>query len=224
MLNLIIKKITQLIQIRQPADQSLILKVFRSSKSERCLNPQVPKYPSIRSQSLIETIVAIGIIVTAIVAILTVGLTQVVLGGQSAERVTAVNFAREGIEIIHTIVDSNRLDPDQSWPYGLDTNDDYILNYDATALNVPATFDGEETIANCLNCHLCRQENDLYEHCASQEVFRRIVTIAAGDDLDDEGVGNCDNNCEKKIISTVYWLERERAHTVTLENRLTNWR
>ncbi len=183
-------------------------------------NPQAPKHPSTQSQSLIETIVAIGIIVTAIVAILTVGLTQVVLGGQSAERVMATDLAREGIEIVYTIVNSNRLDPDQSWPYGLTANDDYILDYDATALDRPATFSGEETIANCLNCHLCRQANDLHTHCASVGVFRRMVTVADGDDLG----GSCAANCEKKITSTVYWLERERVHTVTLESRLTDWR
>jgi len=176
--------------------------------------------PRIKAQSLIETIVAIGIIVVAIVAILTVGLTQVVLGGQSAERIMAVNFAREGIEIVNAIINSNRLDPNQSWPYGLDDNDDYIVDYDTDVLDTPATFSGEETIANCLNCHLCRQNSDLYVHCASLEVFRRIVTVADGDNLG----GNCAGNCEKKITSTVYWLERERTHTVTLESRLTDWR
>ncbi|MCH7759773.1 hypothetical protein IID20_05470, partial [Patescibacteria group bacterium] len=84
-------------------------------------------------QSLIETIVAVGIIVTAIVAILSVGLTDVVLGGQSGERVIAINLAREGIEVIYTIRNSNRLDPDQSWPYGL-TNDDWRINYSTTDL------------------------------------------------------------------------------------------
>lgn len=174
-----------------------------------------------QSQSLIETIVAVSIIVVAIVAILTVGLTQVVLGGQSTERIMATNFAREGIEIVYAIVNSNRLNPDQSWPYGLDVNGHYVLNYNATALNVKANFGlEEEIIDNCLNCHLCQQSDDLHTHCASVQVFRRLITISNGEDLG----GNCIVPCEKKIVSTVSWQERENTHTVVLESRLTDWR
>ncbi len=183
----------------------------------------------ISGQSLIETIVAVSIIVIAIVAILAVGLTLLVLGGQSAERIMAVNLAREGVEIVYAVVYSNHLDPNETWPYGL-TNDIYIINYDDDSLiddsdpltedATPATFDGSETIANCLNCHLCKGDGDLHTHCAQQEVFRRMITITDGDDL----TGNCGGDCEKKIISTVYWLERNRFHTVTLESRLTDWR
>jgi len=56
-----------------------------------------------KAQSLIETIVALGVIVTAVVAILSVGLAHTILGGESAERVMATNLAREGLEIIVAI-------------------------------------------------------------------------------------------------------------------------
>lgn len=174
------------------------------------------------AQSLIETIVAIGIVVTAIVAILSLGLTHLTLGGASSERVIAINLSREGIEVIHAIRDSNWLDPDQSWPYGLTPNDDYILNYNATSLTA-ATFDGAETIENCTNCYLCQDLTyDYYTHtdCVVEEVFRRMITISAGDDLG----GNCSADCEKKIVSTVYWTEHENEHSVSIETRFTDWR
>ena len=174
-----------------------------------------------KSQSLIETIVAIGIIVVAIVAILSVGLTSLVLGGQSSERVLATNLAREGIEVVYAIVSSNRLDPDQSWPYGMTSNDIYIIDYNDTALDTAATFDGAETIDNCTNCYLCKQVSDLYTHvdCLSHQVFRRMVAVSAGDDLG----GNC-SSCEKKLVATIYWIERGREHTLSLESHLTDWR
>ena len=172
-------------------------------------------------QSLIETIVAIGIIVTAIVAILSVGLTDVILGGQSGERVIAINLAREGIEVIYAIRNSNRLDPDQSWPYGL-SNGDWRINYSTTNLtgNEAAFSGGGSTIEDCTNCYLCQQENDTYVTCEQQEIFYRMVTISAGDVLG----GNCPIDCEKQIVSTIYWQERGRPHTVSLETRLTDWR
>jgi len=179
-----------------------------------------------KAQSLIETIVAIGIIVVAIVAILSVGLTSMILGGQSSERVLATNLAREGIEVVYAIVSSNRLDPNQSWPYGMTVDDIYVIDYNDTALDTAATFDNGGTIDNCTNCYLCRQASDLYTHtdCLSHQVFRRIVTVSPGDDLDDEGVGNCDDNCEKKLVATIYWIERGREHTLSLEAHLTDWR
>lgn len=180
------------------------------------------QFPSTQSQSLIETIVAIGVIVTAIVAILSVGLSHTILGGQSAENIQATNLAREGIEVINAIVSSNRLDPDQSWPFGITTNDIYVVDYNDTSLGTVATFSGAETIDNCTNCYLCKQTNDLYTHtdCVQQEVFRRMITVSDGDDLG----GNCSNNCEKKIVSTVYWIERGREHTLSVEYHLTDWR
>jgi len=174
-----------------------------------------------KAQSLIETIVAIGIIVVAIVAILSVGLTSMILGGQSTERVQATNLAREGIEVVNAIVSSNRLDPDQSWPYGMTPNDIYIIDYNDTALDTPASFGGGETIDNCTNCYLCKQASDLYTHtdCLSHQVFRRMVTVSAGDNLG----GNC-SGCEKKLVATIYWIERGREHSLNLEFHLTDWR
>ena len=138
-----------------------------------------------QAQSLIETIVAVNIVVIAVVAILGVGLAHLSLGGQSAERVAATNLAREGIEVILAIRNSNWLDPDLSWPYGL-TNGDHIVDFNSYSLTF-ATFDGTETIANCDNCYLCRQTSgdyvDTHLHCGSNEVFRRMITIADGDDL-----------------------------------------
>ena len=224
MLNLIVKKYTQLIKQINAYINFLRRQQVPNPQvpNPQVPNPQVPKYPSTQSQSLIETIVAIGIIVTAVVAILSIGLTSTILSGQTAERVVATNLAREGIEVIYAIVNSNRLDPSQSWPYGLTTNDKYVVDYDGTALGTPATFSGSEIIDNCTNCYLCRQATDLYTHanCAVEEVFRRMVTISDGDDLG----GNCGDACEKKIVSTVYWRERGAGHSLSFEVHLTDWR
>lgn len=171
------------------------------------------------AQSLIETIVAIGIMVTAIVAILSIGLTHLVTGGQSRERVVAINLAREGIEIVYAIRNSNWLDPGQSWPYDL-TNDDWIINYNSDQL-VEAVFSGGTDIEHCTNCSLCQGVNDLTTHCVDNEaLFKRMITISAGDDIG----ALCNNDCEKKIVSTVFWRERENTHTINIETRLTSWR
>lgn len=173
------------------------------------------------SQSLIETIVAVGIIIVAIVAILGVGLTHLRLGGESGLRVIAINLAREGVELAITIKNSNQLDPDKSWPYGLTPNNEYIVDYNDTSLTI-ASPDSGTTIENCTNCYLCQDgTNDYYYSCAdTSALFRRMVTIADGDNLD----GNCSPNCEKKITATVYWVEHDNVNTISAETRLTDWR
>jgi len=178
-----------------------------------------------KSQSLIESVVAISIVVIAVVGIMSVGLTSVSLGGQSEERVVAINLAREGIEIVSATRNSNLLDPAQSWPYGL-TNGSYRVGFDPAGLvmNSDATFDGGITVEYCTNCRLCQHPDDEYYYhndaCVTWSPFHRLVTIEAGDDLG----GNCSNDCEKKIISSIYWEERGKTHTISIETRFTDWR
>jgi len=178
-----------------------------------------------KSQSLIESVVAISIVVIAVVGIMSVGLTSMSLGGQSEERVVAINLAREGIEIVSATRNSNLLDPDQSWPYGL-TNNSYRVGFDLAGLKMDAdaVLDGGTTVEYCTNCRLCQDAAaaEYYYHndsCPTWSPFYRLVVISAGDDLG----GNCDD-CEKKIVSSVYWEERGKVHTISFETRFTDWR
>ncbi|MDD3102404.1 MAG: hypothetical protein PHE59_04650 [Patescibacteria group bacterium] len=172
------------------------------------------------AQSLIETIVAIGMITVAIVAILSVGLSNLMLSGQTSERVIATNLAREGVEIINAIRSSQRLDPDQTWPYGM-TNGNWIVDYDDSSL----TAADSATIGACDNCSLYITGNDVYTRDSGSNtltIYRRLINISDGDILG----GNCLNvgDCEKIITSTVYWTERGRPHSIELKTHLTDWR
>ena len=185
-----------------------------------------------KSQSLIESVVAISIVVIAVIGTMSVGLTSVSLGGQSEERVVAINLAREGIEIVSATRNSNLLDPAQSWPYGL-TNGSYRVGFNPAGLVAPPTSTaipgGVSDVESCTNCRLCRDANyEYYYHnnsCPTWSPFYRLVTI---ENIDNSYVdylgGNCDNDCEKKVISSVYWEERGKAHTISFEVRFTDWR
>ncbi len=178
-----------------------------------------------KSQSLIESVVAISIVVIAVVGIMSVGLTSVRLGGQSEERVMAINLAREGIEIVSAVRNSNLLNPERSWPYGL-INGLYRVGFNPAGLVMgsDASFSGGTTVEYCINCQLCQHATaEYYYHndnnCAIRSPFHRLVVISTGDDLG----GNCDD-CEKKVVSSVYWEERGRPHTISFETRFTDWR
>ena len=163
------------------------------------------------SQTLIETLVAIGIIAMALAAILALAFSNLTIGGKGSERITAIALVREGAEVIRNIRDSNWLDPNNYWPYGLD-NGFYIVNYNSTT-TIPAD---NSVISSCDNCRLYLTSDNLYTHNSSgnsSTPYRRLVTISDGD-----------NTSEKKIIVEVYWTGHGGSHIVKLEERLTNWR
>lgn len=172
-------------------------------------------------QTLVEALVAIGIVVIALISILNISLSYISLGSQTVERTTAIFLAREGIEIARAIRDSKWLNPNNVWPYGL-TNGNWIINYNDTAFSTVAD---NSSIGSCTNCKLYLDFNGRYIHTitSTPTPFRRMITISTGDDLGVVCPGSGDG-CEKKIESKVYWTERGRAHQITLEERLTNWR
>lgn len=65
--------------------------------------------PSRPAQSLLEAIIAIGVILVATISATTLIVTTISSGRVSADKIQAANFAREGVEIVRAIRDSNWL-------------------------------------------------------------------------------------------------------------------
>lgn len=184
------------------------------------------KLPAFAAQSLIETIVATGIITIALVGILSLALSTLSLGGQGAEWILAVNLGREELEICQTIRASNWFNENQSWPFGLNTGE-WVANYGDTSL----TTSTPSGISNCLNCIVCFKPSDQSYFQADTggscsagtgvvTNYRRLITISSGDDLG----GACSADCEQKVQVTVQWTHENQIHNFVLEKRFTDWR
>jgi type II secretory pathway pseudopilin PulG len=172
-------------------------------------------------QTLVEVLVAIGVVVTALIGILSIAYSYLVLGGRSEERLIAVFLAREGLELVRNIRDSNWLNPYKFWPYSLE-NGNFIIDASTNTLT-PA--DSSE-ISSCNNCKLYLSSNNFYLHepsFNSPTPFKRMIVISKGDDLG-AVCPDTEDGCEKKIRSIVYWIEHDKAHQIFFELRLTNWR
>ena len=179
-------------------------------------------YISNRGQGLLETTIALGIIIIGLVAVLTLIIMGISSSGKTKERVIAVNLAREGIEIIRAIRDSNQLDPTKSWPFGLDYGSgerSWIVDWTITdTLKEEADF---TDIDQCTNCLLYLDSEDRYRHkylidippiLLTPTIFKRLVKI--------ERV----NDHEIRIISRIFWQERNQPQSIVLETVLTDWR
>ncbi len=162
-----------------------------------------------RGFSLIETIIALSILIVGILAGLTLTQRSVQTSKINEDVVIAVNLAREGIELVRAIRDSRNL--------GFSTlvDGDYIVDTDAN-FNISTQADSSD-VKLCNNCRLYFM-NGKYVHnqAGSPTIFRRMVNISSGSNL------SCGGVCEK--IVTVYVFREGSPNPYKLVVHLTNWR
>ncbi len=204
-------------------------------------------------QGLLETVIALSIIITGLTAALALAVSNLSTTSDSGMRVIAGNLAREGAEAVRNIRDSNWLkgctDPSNPeecfvWDSRLlaedsvgdhtailefrknppPGEDNWILNFS------PDSIDGEQAVL--------RLDGNIYNHASgSPSPFRRLITI---DEICETGSSSCEDDicvqgeeCPRdpvntkigiRVLSEVKWRERGREHSLIIEDRLFNWR
>lgn len=179
-------------------------------------------------QSLMETIVAIGVMLIVIIAIL--GLTVSSIAGQkeNEQQVVANNLAREGVELVRNIRDSNWLNESVDWDEGIDGNShgiidvkDSFIDYDSSLLS-----------------RLYIDSEGLYLHDPDDPTgrlspFSRIVTtqsICLPNLLEDAvratrlGCLTGELKVGIKVTSRVNWRDSGRPKSVFFESLLYDWK
>jgi len=163
---------------------------------------------------LLEAIVSLGILAAGVIAALALFTATLSFTQEKERALVVVNLAREGVEIVRSIRDNDGYS-------ALVTQDgDWIMDSTNNFYGFLVNAD-DASISNCINCSL-QLSNGRYTHDPGVATeYKRLINI------EDMGPGLCvppDITCEKKIISTVQWTERGRAHTFKLETHLTAWR
>ncbi|MBI2465871.1 MAG: prepilin-type N-terminal cleavage/methylation domain-containing protein [Candidatus Sungbacteria bacterium] len=165
--------------------------------------------------TLIEAIVAIGVISVGFVGSL------VLLSKSSAQasllknRVAVSHLAAEGIEVVRNIRDTNWL-KGFDWRTGLADTASGIVDYDSAAVDASDTSDGRK----CLNW-----SGSFYKHAVAADsyacntTFKRHIELATK--LETVSGQNV-NYLEVKSI--VEWREKTRAQTVTVVDHLYDWK
>lgn len=152
--------------------------------------------------TLIEVIIAVAVIVTALVsliALITFSVSGIRLGGP---KIIAINLAQEGIEIVRNIRDSNWLADKRTsdtWDDGLDSGQ-WRVQYNQLGL------------LSFSNMSLKIDSNGFYQYdLGSNTPFYRKIIIA-----------HIGNN-QIKAISEVTWSEKGRSQIIQVEDILYNW-
>lgn len=178
-------------------------------------------YQNKKGLTLLETTIALGILMIGILASLTLMLSSFKYIQSTEDEIVVVNLAREGIELVRSIRNNNSAIAD-SEPSKIDIfsgdydNESYFV--DSQSNNTLSTFNtlNYASLDNCENCKLYLDSNGRYSHTfspsAQETVFKRTVTISPSDSA-----------YEKVITSTVSWQVKGRVSTFSLEARLTDW-
>lgn len=197
-----------------------------------------------RGQSLIEAIVALGILTTSISAALTLASQSVSAERDSAASITAGNLAREGVEVARLLRDSNWL-AENDWDQGLYSSagpdytgipvfdpatGDWSIDFTPNSFNdTDTTVYRRVTASDNATVGLFEQTTALPTGVIASG-YQRLLTLnpicrAAGGGYDIITSGYC--STEKvgiQVISNVHWSFAGRSHSLTAEERLFDWR
>ncbi|MBI2640459.1 MAG: type II secretion system protein [Candidatus Sungbacteria bacterium] len=204
-----------------------------------------PKFhrPSQLGFTLLETIVALAVILAALVgpvALITRGIFDFSF---AKNKITAANLAQEGIELVRAVRDNNIacdiLNGPGSWPWNSDPEPPYPPT-DHKFVNATAGISTDRTIAmdcggingasiimpilstSCGEKLRFDSATGLYGYTGSQEtIFSRCVTIKVPPDSPDAGIPAED---QMDVVSTVTWDERGAMKNMSLRERFYNWR
>lgn len=197
----------------------------------------------LRGQGLLELIVALGVITTGVVGTVTLTTSSLASATDTANRVTATYLASEGLEIVRMVRDNNWQagcpDPNVSgtcfsWDSGLTGNSRTAVPLFAPNTNRWRIFFGPFVLgAGATQLRRSSQGAGLWYQTTKTTSdpllpYARLLTIDEVCDNDTVPAGGCAAIGKTKIglelHSTVQWLEQGKTESVTLANRLYNWR
>jgi Tfp pilus assembly protein PilV len=173
---------------------------------------------NIKGLTLMETTISLGILMFGVMATITLMLATFNSVQVSEQEIVVVNLAREGIEIVRGIRNSenSNLTSDVNIFDGSYDNASFILDSDDTNSSTSFNANNVSTAASISECSSCALylDNGKYSHdpVGTATAYKRMITIEEGD------IAN-----EKRIISEVSWTTKSKTHTYTLEAYLTDW-
>ena len=191
-------------------------------------------------QTLIEAIIAVGVILVGIMSAVTLTVATISAARTSDFSVVAYNLAREGIEVARARRDSNWLERERGinrqWDDSLYNNTDYTATaeFNPTSNDWSFNYTPDDPTA-CLNnntCRLYRDSNGLYTHNATGTAspFYRLVSLLPicqdGTVITQEGqrCGVTNPKVGVEVRSVVRWREKNRIDESRLIERIYNWR
>ncbi|MBU4331507.1 hypothetical protein KKD19_03555 [Patescibacteria group bacterium] len=172
-------------------------------------------------QTIVELVVALGVLVVGVLAVLTLTISSQTAIAVSTGHLFASNLAREGIETARAIRDTNWLEADD-WDGGLiDLTESPVstavpiidYNNDSPTFGTSSLdFLPNDIISDG---RLYISSDGFYNHSSDGTAtnFYRLITIT-----------EADAPPHLEVACQVIWFEHERQHEITVEDWLYDWR
>lgn len=174
---------------------------------------------STRGFTLVETLVAITVIVTAIVGPLYAVQQSLSASRSAREQLVASSLAQEGVEFVRGVRDSNFLQNNASpgsrtWLGGFDGTTGSASTY-ANCITAPCVVDSTQNTISRTVTPLYLSSTGLYNQASSGTVtpYTRTVQLTAVSG----------STTEMVVTVTVTWTTRGQSRNVTITERLHNW-
>ncbi len=187
-------------------------------------------------QSLVEMIIAIAIILTGLIGAIALTISNLSGSAEAGTMVVATNLAKEGIEVARNIRDANWL-KNLAWDNGLSSGADYT----AIAVFNPATKQwGLDFLPNSISdaaAKLYLSADNLYLQnstppVGNQTIYSRILTFGQicfntstkTETVSDSPCGGGENKIGIRIKADVAWILSGKSRSLTVEDKIYNWR
>lgn len=170
-----------------------------------------------KSFTLIETLVAIAILLVAVTAAMTLSFQSIRSASLIKNKFIASMLAQEGVELVKNQRDSNFID-NKDWLCDIETAPGCTGNPCGSANGCQAILNpanGKVRFASCTRgCDLMKINNDYFYGYlgGSETVFRRRILV-----------NEIVNDREAGVTVIVEWPERFSTQSVTIVGHIFNW-
>lgn len=183
-----------------------------------------------RAQGLLETIIAIAVIVTGLVSVISLTISNLNTQRGAAMRYQAVNLAREGIELVRSMRDTNWLAGQDAWE-GITRGENLVLQFDPMQNSVQLVG----ATLNSSDIHRCSAGEVYVQNkfdCSDPTPFSRTLSVTAhgclevleSDICDEINVTDPAAPVALEVSSTVEWQQGGQRRSVELNEFLYDWR
>lgn len=178
--------------------------------------------------TLIGVLVSIMLLVMAVIIATGVALRSQQAAALSREKLIAANLAREGLELMRYVRDTNQFaivnngeELDQGWVQ------DICAGGATETFTIESQSGPVVAIGDISQARLHLDSDGLYTHAApagdsAPSAFSRIITADCSSVLEDQAA-YADNESYVEVTAEVSWHHRGRPQTVILKERLYDW-
>lgn len=196
---------------------SFLLKISKLQFSFKNLSPKTYRLKPSSGFTLIETLVAISILMIAVTSPLTIAQKGLSSAFYAKDQIIASYLAQDAIEYLRNLSDQN-VELGKNWLTGVDGGKDIktpcenLCNVDTFANTV--TFCDDTTSDGVCDGKPLYNDDGLYKQSGtSQTTFTRSVKVE-----------ETDTDTEALITVKMSWFDKSKPRNFTVNTRIFNWR